>query len=422
MWRRTRPYKTVALLVVLALSQPAQTVAISYVTQTIANDATNAPLWLYFTPLLVTGFDRFMTWQFEEAVPLSGPKYHLRCFLLTQRLRLAARSTLAQKWSSPGRFLGLLNDLDELVNGVWGSCLNVMELLVSVIWIVVMCLVVVGASFFQDDEEDSYSTNFGVYVSLFIGVAVVALIMPFVWFRFFAKKLLECDNMTEDAEALFLSASGNAILASNTTQLEHGNARDSGKSQITVDQEAMKRKTELQFLGAAPPDPDGTLVAKDSRVHIYGDHQDIETGDPKVSQDLLEKGKYAENNRLRHSDTATISLGGLNSVANKAFKVFLLSSFRSFSFQLTMTTNFSLLSEIYGPLCAYFVLTARGFGEDTAITLVILLSMRDFANISSSLLTLLIDMNKGCIVLKEVVELLNSDSLPDEKNTESVSY
>ena len=400
----------------LALSQPAQTVAISYVTQTIADDATNAPLWLYFCPLLVTAFDRFVKWQFELVVPLARQQYHLRCVLLTQRLRLAAASSsaalLAQKWSSPGRFIGLLNDVDELVNGVWGSCLKAMELLVSVIWIVVMCLVVVGASFF--DNEQSYSTNFGIYVALFLGVAVAALVMPFVWFRFFAKKLQQCENMTEDAEALFMSASGNAILASNTTPLEHGNARDPGKGRTTVDREEKQKNWND---GAAVNDPDGAYVPQNSRLHVYGDldvHQDIETGNLEVPHDF-EKGKNSKNSR-RYSDTAPmVSLVGLTSVANKAFNVFLLSSFRSFFFQLTMTTNFSLLSEIYGPLCAYFVLTARGFGEDTAITLVILLSMRDFANISSSLLTLLIDMNKGCIVLKEVAELLNFDS-SDKKN------
>ena len=72
-----------------------------------------------------------------------------------------------------------------------------------------------------------------------------------------------------------------------------------------------------------------------------------------------------------------------------------------------MTTNYGLVAELWGPFIAYFLLTMGIFGENTATTWVVLLSLRDLAAISGSVLSLLIDMSKGCWVLEDASELLN---------------
>lgn len=251
------------------------------------------------------------------SVPLISQRYQLQCILLTKRVQLPESSPLAKKWSSPGRFSVLLKEVDELVNGVWASCLTIIEYLISVIWIVIMCSLVLASMFDKKPE----SVSFGVYVGLFLGLGVLVMVLPFFWFILFIRKLQDCETMVREGQALYMSAVGHAIMPSFEGL--------SGSSMVTM--------------------------------------------------------------------------------ANGANGVVALATFRAFFFRLAMTTNYSLFVKLWIPFVAYFLLTIRSFGQSIASAVIVLLSLRDFANISGNMLSLLTTMSKGCLVLQDVSELLNAE-------------
>lgn len=62
MWAHTKPYKTVAVILLMSLTRPIQVASISYVAAAIENDPRAVPLWLYFAGFYGHVLERFMYW------------------------------------------------------------------------------------------------------------------------------------------------------------------------------------------------------------------------------------------------------------------------------------------------------------------------------------------------------------------------
>mmetsp|Transcript_8390 Transcript_8390/g.17589 ORF Transcript_8390/g.17589 Transcript_8390/m.17589 type:complete len:152 (-) Transcript_8390:170-625(-) len=81
-----------------------------------------------------------------------------------------------------------------------------------------------------------------------------------------------------------------------------------------------------------------------------------------------------------------------------------------FFHRLAWTSNYGLISKIFGPIVAYFLLTAEGFGAaNLTSTIIILVSLQDLSNLSTKLLDYLVSMARGCSTLLDVAEILNAD-------------
>ena len=122
---------------------------------------------------------------------------------------------LAVKWT-PGRFDGLLRDVDDIVNGVWGSCLKIIEDLVTIFWTVTICLLNLHVLYRKGRDEDLPdplpSIEAWIYVVVFLIVGILTLILPFGWFQLFAATYKECETMVIDGQALYLSAASHAVM------------------------------------------------------------------------------------------------------------------------------------------------------------------------------------------------------------------
>jgi len=347
MSEHTRPYKTFALIVLMATVKPLQNVAVAYVADAVRADPKGAPVWKYFLPFCVHFFDRFAYWWHEMWIPLNSQRYQLRCALLAQRTRLPDSHDLARKWPA-GRFNGLLRDVDELVNGVWGSCLKIMEELVTVFWTTALCLANLATAFARGRDEvlpDPLPTvNYGVYAALFLGLAFVTMALPFLWFQFFVSSLKECETMVRDGQALYLSAADHAVMV------------DSPQGDY--------------------PQP------------------------------------FTMANERREGGAASQKRGAMTSTGKHAFRVFAFSTFRSFFLRLAWSTNYTLLLAFLSAPLTYVLLTVEGFGDvfSVSATLIVLLSLKDLIVISTRLLELLTIISRGCLVLSDVAELLNSKS------------
>jgi hypothetical protein len=358
-WRHTRPYKTVGLIILMAASRPVQNLTIGYIATQIEADPKGVPAWLYFVPLFILGIERTMNWWYQINVPLNSQRYQLRCVLLTQRVQLSDSHPLAHKWPA-GRFNGLLRDVDELVNGVWGTCLIMIEELITIIWTTLLCLINL-ASTIGSETTPIPTIDYGIYVALFLGLGFLTMTFPFLWFRFFRVKFKECETMVRDGQALYLSAAANAVM---------------------VDPELSDIEIVSQTRGVEGPHS------------LFTNNEDKRTG--------------------------AAEAGAMTTTGKRAFRVFGLATFRSFFLRLAWTTNYSLIIQATGAAVAYFLLTAEGFGESFNLTstLIVLLSLKDFSAISIKLLDEITLMSRGCLVLGDVAELLNSES-DTAKNDES---
>ena len=79
---------------------------------------------------------------------------------------------------------------------------------------------------------------------------------------------------------------------------------------------------------------------------------------------------------------------------------------RAFFHRLAWQTNYSLVASAWWPFVAYFLLSRESFG--TTNILIVLLSLKDLSKLSSKLLDNLIQMSRGCNVLRDIAELLNA--------------
>lgn len=354
MWRHTRPYKTVAMIMIMSLARPFQNAVLAYVAQEIQKDPKSVPLWLYFMGFYATVFERFLYWWYEMWVPLNSQRVQLRSVLLTRRVGLPDSHPLAYKWPA-GRFTGLLKDVDDVVNGIWSSFLKLIDDLMTMLYLLVLCFVNLAISHQQLEAQGTSTLSYGTYVGIFLALGIVTISLPFVWFRMFNEKIQECEAMVRDGQALYMSASSDAITMGS----------------------------------------DGWLN-KSTTVNA-----DIEKGE----------GGSLDQPLLKGSETT----------ARKSFRVYGLTTFRSFFLRLAWSTNYKLLTQVWGPLIAYFLLTSEDFGDgfNLTSTLIVLLSLRDITALSVKLLDYLTTMGRGCNVLVDVAELLNAEmDSPDHKTEE----
>ena len=365
MWKHTRPYKTVSLIILMAATKPLQTLTIGYIANEIEADPKGVPVSIYFAPFFIHAIERTMYWWYQIFVPLNSQRYQLRCVLLTQRVQLSDAHPLAHKWPA-GRFTGLLRDVDELVNGVWGTCLQMIEELITVIWTTILCLSNLSSTI-QSETTPVPTIDYGIYVALFLGLGFLTMTLPFLWFRFFVVKFKECETLVRDGQALYLSAAGHAVMV----------------------------------------DPE----LADIDIEMASQSSDIEDSHVPFT---------SNEDKRRNSPEAGI----MTTTGKRAFRVYGLTTFRSFFLRLAWSTNYSLIIQAAGAAVAYLLLTTESFGESFNLTstLIVILSLKDFSSISVKLLDQLTIMSRGCLVLGDVAELLNSESataINDESSLES---
>mmetsp|Transcript_5788 Transcript_5788/g.12738 ORF Transcript_5788/g.12738 Transcript_5788/m.12738 type:complete len:238 (-) Transcript_5788:1038-1751(-) len=112
MWSHTRPYKTVAVILIRSIAKPLQVAVLSFVAQYIQQHPHTTPLWFYFFGFYGYVGDKFLYWWYEMWVPLNSQRVQLRCVLLKKRSSLPHDHPMAVKWPV-GRFTGLLKDVDD---------------------------------------------------------------------------------------------------------------------------------------------------------------------------------------------------------------------------------------------------------------------------------------------------------------------
>ena len=409
MWRHTKPYKTVGFIVLLATMKPFQNLAVSYVANAVETSqfddenknnnigGVGVPLYVYFLPVLVSVVERCVYWQYQLDVPLNSQRYQLRCMLLTQRVKIPDSHELAMKWTA-GRFNGLLRDIDELVNGVWGSCLDIIKEMVTIVWTIVFCflnLAIVYQKGYDPDLPDLLPTvDYVSYLILFLFVGLFTMLFPFVWFsKFgFVDALNSCETMVHDGQALYLSSASHAVRVDSAIHSEE------------------EESLSLPFLWK---DKNGrNHGTSHSSRPVKTDN--IQDGHIDFDGDNCDDGTSLALHHYRRNSAATAAAvrkkrGVLTLSARKSFRVFALTTFRSFFLKLAWTTNYEIIMSIIGAIVGYLILSAEGFGNRFSITstLVVLLSLGDLTLISKRLLDYLTLMSRGCLVLSDVAELLN---------------
>jgi len=207
MWHHTRPYKTVFLILLMSTIRPFQLAILAWLTQYIENHPQTTPIWLYFMGFFGHVFHRYLYWQYELEVPLNSQRVQLRVVLLKKRVRLEDSHPVALKWL-PGRFNGLLKDVDDVINKIWHSCLQMFDDLVTIIFLLVVVFLNLAASVNKQEDASSY----GSYVGVFLGLGLFTMGLPFVLFYFFDDTMQECETMIRDGQALYMSASNDRVM------------------------------------------------------------------------------------------------------------------------------------------------------------------------------------------------------------------
>lgn len=207
MWNHTKPYKTVGMILLMSISHPFQVATVSWIAESIEENPTDTPLWLYFAGFYGYIWRSFGYWWYEMWVPLNSQRVQLRCLLLKQRALLPETHPLAKKWP-PGRFNGLLKDVDQVINGIWQSFLNMIDDLVTMTYLLILCFVNLAASHDKQGDPSSY----GAYVAVFLVLGIFTMLMPFVWFCVMDETVQECETMIRDGQALYMSASHDTIM------------------------------------------------------------------------------------------------------------------------------------------------------------------------------------------------------------------
>jgi ABC-type multidrug transport system fused ATPase/permease subunit len=96
-------------------------------------------------------------------------------------------------------------------------------------------------------------------------------------------------------------------------------------------------------------------------------------------------------------------------IAVKSYWLYVTISFRALLHKLAWETNYGIISNSWGPLVAYFLLTKNGFAGSmsSANILIIFFSLHDLIKSSIEILQYLIKMSRGCNALRDIAEILN---------------
>jgi hypothetical protein len=93
--------------------------------------------------------------------------------------------------------------VDDVINGVWQSMLNMIDDLVTMLYLIILCFGNLAVSVGKQSDQAAY----GVYVGLFLTLGISIMTMPFVWFYLFGSSVEECERMVREGQALYMSAS-----------------------------------------------------------------------------------------------------------------------------------------------------------------------------------------------------------------------
>ena len=221
MWRHTKPYKTVAMILLMSISRPLQTAIMSYVAQQIEQNPTMVPLWLYLMSTFLEMISKTLYWWYEMWVPLNSQRVQMRSVLLSKRTSLPDDHPLAIKWPS-GRFTGLLKDVDDVVNNVWKSCLSVFDDLVTVIYLLILCFGNLAVSATTNNTGQMQGSDYGIYVAVFIGFGILVMVAPFLWFNMLYGKVQECETMIREGQMIYMSCSADAVWRGSESTTKNG--------------------------------------------------------------------------------------------------------------------------------------------------------------------------------------------------------
>jgi hypothetical protein len=155
--------------------------------------------------------------------------------LLKQRSRLPVDHPIVHKWPS-GRFTGLLKDVDDVINGVWQSMLNMIDDLVTMLYLIMLCFANLAVSVGKQSDQAAY----GVYVGLFLTLGISIMTMPFVWFYLFGSSVEECERMVREGQALYMSASQETLAAEETLCFTRSEENNDAERRINSDAVAVK--------------------------------------------------------------------------------------------------------------------------------------------------------------------------------------
>jgi ABC-type multidrug transport system fused ATPase/permease subunit len=160
--------------------------------------------------------ERFMYWHYQLWLPLNSQRVQLRSELLKQRSSLPVDHPIVHKWPS-GRFTGLLKDVDDVINGVWQSMLNMIDDLMTMLYLIILFCANLAVSVGKQSD-----VAYGMYVSIFLALGISTMTMPFVWFYLFDSSVQECERMVREGQALYMSTSQETLAAEETLCLTGG--------------------------------------------------------------------------------------------------------------------------------------------------------------------------------------------------------
>jgi len=97
----------------------------------------------------------------------------------------------------------------SVINGIWLSMLSLIDDLVTILYLIILCFVNLAIS--TAEVEDTH--GYGVYVSVFLGLTFLVMVLPFICFHMFDNSMQDCESMIRDGQALYMSASNDRLLS-----------------------------------------------------------------------------------------------------------------------------------------------------------------------------------------------------------------
>jgi hypothetical protein len=267
----------------MSITKAVQVAAISFVVQYIEDNPSTASLGLYFFSFYGYALERYLYWWYEMWVPLNSQRVQMRCVLLKKRSRLPYDHPVVQKWPK-GRFTGLLKDVDEIINGIWQSMLDMIDHIVTMIYLIVLCFINLAASV----ERNPHSNAYVAYVGVFVILGFITMAFPFGWFWMFHSSVQECETMIREGQALYMSSSYDTL----STRVESLYQSQSRHTDPHCDEEQQRKRADI--------------------------------------------------------------------IAVKSYWLYGRTTFRAFFHRLAWQTNFGLITHVWGPLVAYFLLKEEG--------------------------------------------------------------
>ena len=107
----------------------------------------------------------------------------MRLLSLSQPTTLSSVSSI--------RFIGLVKDVDNVIDWVWESLLNMIQGLTTMFYFILVCIIHLGLAIPKYAGE-----TVGVFfksASLFLFLGLLTMAAPVIWFRLFDSTVQECE-------------------------------------------------------------------------------------------------------------------------------------------------------------------------------------------------------------------------------------